>query len=285
MHSNKKLILIIGLSKLAKNFIELKKIKNINKIIISRRKKRISNKNNTIVINYKNKRKFISLINNYKKIDIINTSATYNEHIDSWCSLRDGNHLYPKKIIEIIPISKIKKIINIDTALEKYDNRYSIRKKKHSSWLKRYALSRKIRCINLLVESFYYLDGKTGSFIDYLYSSLVKNKEVKINNGENLRDFISANQVLLVIAKFMNIRMRNGRYVKVNISTGTEYRIREIPEILSKIFKKKFLLINRINVLKMKNEKKKKRSKYKLELLTGLKILNLEQDLRIRGEK
>ena len=60
---------------------------------------------------------------------------------------------------------------------------------------------------------------------------------------------------------------------------------KELPEIMSKIFKKNFVEINQLDVARMKSEKMKIKSRHKLELLTGLKILNLEQDLRIRGEK
>ena len=39
----------------------------------------------------------------HQNIIVINTSATYEKNITNFCNNKDGNHIFPKRVIEFIP--------------------------------------------------------------------------------------------------------------------------------------------------------------------------------------
>ncbi len=275
MMRNKQLLIIIGYSKLATKIIETCNKNKCDRLIVSRRNAKKLKKELAYSIQHKNEKKLIEHISKYRSVNIINTSANYELKKINICNSNDGNHIFPKKIIELIPKNKLKKVINIDTALNKYKNKYSKKKYKHSSWQKRNLLTKKISLLNLKVESFYYLDGENGTLIDYLYHCYLNSIEAKIHNKDELRDFISVEQVIKIVMKLFHLDFKKGIYKNINIKTGQLYKTEELPKTIKNILDKK---VNYpANKIKFKNPDSR------LEKIIGRKILNLEEDLISRN--
>ncbi|QWD60444.1 hypothetical protein [Polynucleobacter sp. MWH-UH35A] len=283
MSQKSELMFVVGFSRLAQKVTQRPDFKKYKKIVISRRSVKGISSKKIDTIKYKNRKKIKQLISKYRSIIVLNTSANYGPRKFNACSMVDGNHLFPKKILEYIPRNKITKVINIDTALNKFENYYSARKKKHFNWLRCYALKRKISLINLVAESYYYLDGSPGSLIDYLYHCMQNSVVAKIRNGDHQRDFVSANQLFYAIKRSVDIRLRKGSLRKINICTGKLYKIKDIPKILENKFNKTIEVEIETYPSKKMQQVFRSKSQYKLETFIKKGVKNLEEDMQIRG--
>lgn len=281
MNRKNKLVIFIGASKLAMKIVQDHGIHD-DVVVVSRRSSLSKSIKLCNILTYSNKRLINNYLKKYKNITLINTSASYNPARRVDYGFANGNCSFPMRIVSMIPTKKIKKIINLDTALSRFTGTYARQKHTAKLRLRSYAARFGIAFHNFVIESIYYMDGSSGSLIDYLYNAMLNENEAKLTSGDQERDFISATQVCRAIYSTINSKLEKPKQNSMSICTGTVYRVKDVPLILENVFNRKIKCDfgSRIENCLLHNSVP--RANYKLTKYLRSKPLNLVEDLNLR---
>lgn len=167
-----------------------------------------------------------------------------------------SNITFPTKLIESAAKHKCKFFINTGTFFE-YDlysnpiresskqtpyNLYASTKAGFNSVLSYYANTSALNIVSLkLAAPFGYNDNH--KLIPFLINSLLENKEVILEKGEQEWDFIYVKDVVSAFKKAIELALNSQRslYEDILIGTGTKIAVKEIADILNKLHGKELI--------------------------------------------
>lgn len=119
-------------------------------------------------------------IDNSMKTDIdcvLHLATLYGRNGEKNQKVIDANIVFPLKVIESAIQNHVKYFFNIDTAIHKLINAYTITKKHFRDWGKYYGDQEKIRFINMKTEHFYGPYDSNIKFVANIINQLKNNKE------------------------------------------------------------------------------------------------------------
>jgi len=127
--------------------------------------------------------------------------------------------------------------VNVDTALPKFINNYSLSKNQLKDWLKQY--SDKIHCLNLVLQHFYGPGDDESKFITHIITKLVNNESyLELTLGEQRRDFLYISDVVNAVRIILNnLPLKNTGYDEIEVGSGAPITIREIVLLIAGLVK------------------------------------------------
>lgn len=183
---------------------------------------------------------------NDKKIDgIIHLATNYGRHGESAATVFEANTHFPIKLLNHAVEAKVNFFINTDTSLDKFLNPYSLSKRQFAEWGKWMAIQEKIKFINIRLEHMYGPDDDESKFSSYVIKSLINNvHEINLTKGEQLRDFIYIDDVVLAYLKLVTEASigNNSNFVDIGLGSGDTISIKEFVLLINDLTESKTVL-------------------------------------------
>ena len=166
---------------------------------------------------------------------IIHTATFYGRELES-----DGKMLYSNTYLAQLLLEKAarngcKLFINTDTVLDKFTSSYALTKKHFRDWLQFYAISGKIKVVNLEIEHFYGPGSSSSNFITLMTQKLLRNvKSIPLTKGEQNRDFLYIDDLLEVYDLILKRQRDFSDFETYNVGAGLKTNLKHILEYLKK---------------------------------------------------
>lgn len=228
----------------------------------------LQNRNNHLILVVRNIEKAQSLFGNnpidyisasdlndlrqYSPTHVIHLAAylTSKDDEESMEKLMDANILFGTKLLNILKdISTIKLFINFGTFAEyrlgpmEIDNAYlySATKTAFEAILSFYASLSNYKYIDIIPYSIYGGNDSQKKVMDYIKDSLDSPRPIKMSGGEQILDFIHINDVVSFIEFILlhTEKFIEDSTMKYHLGTGKGTSIRELSQIIEKIYNKK----------------------------------------------
>jgi len=179
--------------------------------------------------------RFEDMFLNYRIDTIIHCATNYGRGELNLCDLLDANLIMPLRLLQEGSKAGVRSFINTDTILDKYVNEYALSKSQFQEWLKTY--SKKMLCVNMVLEHFYGPYGNQKNFVSYVVNQLLnKVDHLNLTMGEQKRDFIYIDDVvsafLLILDKCL---MLKSGYLNYEIGTGISISIRDFVDLVKQL--------------------------------------------------
>ncbi len=141
------------------------------------------------------KNKISDIIKTISPDIIIHFATDYGRGNKSDIEIIEANLILPLTILSSLPNPSKTIFINTDTFLNKGINSYSLSKNQFLDWLKVY--SKKIKCVNVVLEHFYGPGDNDTKFVTFILKKLIYNEqEIDLTEGIQKRDFIYIEDVV-----------------------------------------------------------------------------------------
>lgn len=169
---------------------------------------------------------------------VIHLATAYGRNGESMQEIVKANLEFPLEILNNAIKNKTKYFINMDTAIQKLINEYSLTKKQFREWGKYFGTHEKIRFINMKSEHFY---GPFDNEIKFIANMLKKfrNNEPYIETtlGEQERAFIYIDDLINAILCIIKHEMKNNKFefVEYEIGPDNNITIKEALNIMKKL--------------------------------------------------
>ena len=181
---------------------------------------------------------------------IVHTATCYGRKNECLYDIHYSNNIFPLALLEKAIQNKCKFFLNTDTSLKKYTNQYSLSKKHFFESSKEITKKKDIKFINVFLEHFFGPNEDQSKFISYLIDKFLANeKEIKLTEGEQIRDFIYIDDVIDAYEQIIRNYMKfNNGFNEIDIGSGEGIKIKDLVYLISKLTKTKTkLLFGEIN--------------------------------------
>ena len=169
---------------------------------------------------------------------VYSTSCCYESSLESIRRSIEANYLFPAEILGmILGLGECRKIrfISIGTSLPANLNLYARTKSCFVDLGKFLSESGSIQYIDVRLESFYGSGEPEGRFIPRSIRSMKLNEGLDVTDGTQLRDYVSSDDVIKVLAFLGKTPLADGNFYSVPLGSGIAPSVREILEYLKKI--------------------------------------------------
>lgn len=180
---------------------------------------------------------------------VIHAATCYGRNGESWEQISEANIVLPLDILYNVKKIGFKMFINFDTFFNediKFDGNEAIyvkTKKIFSKIIASAANNLPAKFIDLKLEQMYGPDDNEKKFIPWIINALVSNIDrVQLTGGEQKRDWIYVDDVVLLVEFIVNKYQQLNQYEKIEVGTGETHSIREVIEYLKEITNSKSIL-------------------------------------------
>lgn len=175
-----------------------------------------------------------------KQVDfVIHTACNYGRKGEPSNQIVYDNLLYGLRLLDASIKYKVNTFINTDTLLPKNINDYALSKKQFVEWLKKG--SEKLQVVNLRLEHMYGPKDDTNKFVPWIITQLYQNvDEIKLTNGEQLRDFIFIDDVISAYLTVLDNLMTLKKFNELDVGTGNLITVKYFLEQLKNVYENTF---------------------------------------------
>ena len=180
----------------------------------------------------------INLDNIFKKNKfdcVIHCATNYGLKKRSISEVIQPNLILPMRLLDLAKNYRVKSFINTDSILNKNISNYSLSKHHFAEWLKLF--SKDFYCCNLKIEHFFGPNDDDTKFIISIIKSFLKKKNiVNFTRGNQKRDFIYIDDVVLAIQKILlhSLKQKKG-FETFEIGSGNSISIKDIVRLTKKL--------------------------------------------------
>ena len=215
-------------------------------------------------INKKNLKKIIifkienttldKIFKKYKFDSIIHCATNYGLEKKNISEIIQPNLILPMQLLDLAKNYNIKAFLNTDTVLNKNISNYSLSKNHFSEWLKLF--SDDFYCTNIKIEHFFGpKDDDTKFVISMIKSFLNQSKDIKLTKGNQKRDFIYIDDVVLAMKKILFHALKQKKGFEVfEVGSGRNISIKNIVILLKKLCNNKTTKLEFGKIPMRKNE-------------------------------
>lgn len=185
---------------------------------------------------------FEQFFSNCGKIDvIIHTATCYGRNNETVSEIFSANTEFPLRLLDAGNRNGVRMFFNTDTSLDKYLNLYSLSKNQLLQWGRFFSRDKKIRFGNIKLEHFYGPDDDPTKFSAYVINNCLANvPELKLTNGEQLRDFIHIDDVVSAYLILLeNMDSFHDFFVEFDVGSGQSISIRQFVETVHRLTQSK----------------------------------------------
>lgn len=167
-----------------------------------------------------------------QKIDcVIHAACHYGRNGDSIHRIVQSNLFYGIQVLEAAITNNVKTFINTDSLLPRDLNPYSLSKKQLVDWLKHQ--SDHIQVVNLRLEHMFGPKDDATKFVSWVIAQLKANApEIKLTQGEQLRDFIYIDDVVNAYLTVLSKLAVLPNYSELDVGSGELTTVRSFLEQL-----------------------------------------------------
>ncbi|WP_181646845.1 NAD(P)-dependent oxidoreductase [Helicobacter sp. 16-1353] len=205
----------------------------------------------------------LELLKKYKIDYIIHTATNYGRNGESISQILEANIIFALQILEFAQKQGIKTFINCDTLQNPLASPYCLSKSHLSEYFKYF---KTIKIINAKIEHMYGPKDDENKFICYLINNLMKDKNIELTKGEQMRDFVYIDDVISAFESIIYYVDSLDSMDTFEIGSGKQIKLRDFCE----------------KILIMYNEIMKKPSN--ANLLFGLKEYNEFENMNIKAD-
>lgn len=169
-----------------------------------------------------------------KNIDtIVHTATCYGRNGESLKQMLSANLTFPLEILEYAALYNVESFWNTDTTLLRNLNNYALSKSQFLDWGKQFSDEKKIRFYNLKTEHMYGKLDDESKFITYILKQCIANEKIDLTSGEQKRDFIYVEDVVMAYNFLLSSEKISDTYFKeFEIGTGISIKIKDVVEII-----------------------------------------------------
>lgn len=184
---------------------------------------------------------FEDLFTDKDKFSVIIHCATLYK-ADKYSSLLEANIGFPIYLINNM-LEGVGYFINIDTSLDPETNLYSKTKNLFKNILKSISENDSAKVLNLQLEYFFDESEPDNRFIKNVVKSCLNDINIKLTEGEQIRDFIYLNDVCEAIRLIIeNKKLFTNNYNNISIGSGKGVSIKKLATTIKKITQSKSIL-------------------------------------------
>ena len=242
MNNSFKSVLITGAngflgSHLVKCFLNL----NYKVIILIRTSSnlfRIKDCINSLIVYNIDKEKLSDIFNETKPDLVIHTACNHGKNNTLKIDVIKTNLVFGLDVYEQSCLNETSFFINIDTALPRTINNYSLSKAQFKEWLK---LDSSIKVANIRIDLIYGANDNENTFLTWLINSMKSNsnQKIKLTSGIQKRDFIYISDVvdaIKLIVKKVNVL---DHYSEIDLTTGQFIMVKDFIEKITSMLESK----------------------------------------------
>lgn len=168
---------------------------------------------------------------------LINTATAYGRNEEKIEAIIEANYTFPASILKKFIKNKASLFINIGTSLAKLTSEYSLIKTQFSEFGKFISQEHDVKFANICLEQFYGTDEDDSKFISFLIDKFIKNENIKLTLGEQVRDIIHVSDVCSGIEIIIKSASLIKGYVDIPMGNGLPLSIRELVEKIKSLAK------------------------------------------------
>lgn len=150
----------------------------------------------------------------------------------------EANLMFPLEVLENAVQNNVKYFFNMDTAIDRLVNEYSVSKKQFRDWGMYYSSQSRIRFINIKSEHFYGPFDNEIKFIANMLKQLKENKPyIETTLGEQERAFIYIDDLLEAINCIINYETKQTKleFVEYEAGPNENIKIKDALNIMKKL--------------------------------------------------
>jgi CDP-paratose synthetase len=170
-----------------------------------------------------------TIFNENSFYDMVIHAATSYGRQENDLEVFNSNLLFAITLLYYSRLYKVKKFINLDTALAKNTNAYSLSKKQFVEWGQFYAATNGINFLNVILEHFFGPHEDKSKFISHIISKCLNNEDIPLTVGEQKRDFLFVEDMVDAIMLTLQMPL-NDSFTEIEIGSGEAISINEIVE-------------------------------------------------------
>jgi len=181
---------------------------------------------------------------------VLHMAALFNtrDDADTAKKIIDSNIVFGTLLLEAISKTPCQYFINIGTFTEYLygageffpNNLYSASKTAFRSIVQYYQTVNNFKWINVIVYSPYGRKNDQKKVIDYMLDAMDSPIPIDFSMGEQVLDFIHVDDIAsFFYCLFTHIYVCSDNYTQFHLGTGVGHSIREVSQILEKVFSKK----------------------------------------------
>ena len=173
------------------------------------------------------------------KIDcVLHLATLYGRNKEDTKNIIQANLIFPLHVLENAIKNNVKYFFNMDTAIHKLINQYTITKKQFRYWGELYGTQERIRFINMKSEHFYGPFDKDIKFIANMLKQFKNNREyVETTFGEQERAFIYIDDLLEAIFSIINYEFKKKKleFIEYEVGPDDNIKIKDALNIMKRL--------------------------------------------------
>lgn len=169
---------------------------------------------------------------------VLHLATSYGRRGENSKDILESNLIFPLDVLEIAIKNDVKHFFNMDTAIHKLINPYTISKKQFRDWGEYYGVQEKIRFINMKSEHFYGPHDSDIKFIANMLKQLRANTPyIEATLGEQKRAFIYIDDIVEAIMCIINHEMQKeeAEFIEYEIGPDDNIKIKDALNIMKNL--------------------------------------------------
>jgi CDP-paratose synthetase len=174
----------------------------------------------------------------FSKIDaVIHTATIYGRKQESAAEVFEANTAFPLSLLQAATDFQVGTFLNTDTSVDKNLSFHSLSKKHFMEWGLHFAMSGKIRFVNIELEHIFGPCDDDGKFPIFLINKCLSNTtKLDLTTGEQQRDFIYIDDVVSAYVLLLEKAPQQvSFYQEYELGSGKTVSIREFVETIKKL--------------------------------------------------
>lgn len=215
---------------------------------------------------------------------VLHLATNYGRNGEKVEKILQSNVIFPLEVLQDAIENKVKYFFNLDTAIQKLINEYSITKKQFRQWGEYYGTHGQIRFVNMKSEHFY---GPFDSDIKFIANMLKQFRDnvpyIETTSGEQERAFIYIEDLVEAILCIITHEVKKEKMNFVEYEIGPDYniKIKDALKIMKKLTNSTSEIAFGAIPYRINEEMKSKCDNSKLkEIGWKLKTLTFEEGIR-----
>lgn len=166
---------------------------------------------------------------------VIHAACNYGRDKDDFMDVVRTNLLFGLDLLNLAKYNGVTRFINIDTALDRHLNSYTLSKKQLLEWLRRESSS--VQCINLRLEHMYGPGDDNKKFLPWIVEQFAsKAPHIDLTAGQQLRDFIYIDDVVAAVLLVLKKSNLIDQYCSFDVASGNYTTIESFVRLVKSLY-------------------------------------------------
>lgn len=166
---------------------------------------------------------------------VIHTACHYGRNGDTLCQIVESNLMFGLRILDACLTFNTSTFINTGTLLPNNLNPYSLSKSQLVDWLRQ--SSDKMTVLNLQLEHMFGPKDDATKFVSWILSQFKSNApEIKLTEGDQLRDFIYIDDVVSAYLTVLSLDSEFVGFNEFDVGTGNLLSVKDFLEELQCVY-------------------------------------------------